>query len=71
MLKETSRVDSPHKQTENMMILRREIQTSSTTDDAGRDGSARYWKTARKEKTALKKFQDKENIILCLLDCDS
>ena len=32
-----------------------------TTDDAGQDGSARYWKTPRKEKTAHNRFQDKEN----------
>lgn len=40
-----------------------------TTDDAGQDGSARYWKTPRKEKTPSKKFQDKENINL--VGCDN
>jgi hypothetical protein len=39
-----------------------------TTHDAGQDGSARYWKTPRKVKTALQKFQDKENINL--VGCD-
>lgn len=51
-------VDSSHKETENTLIRRSEIQTSN----AGRGGSARYWKTPRKEKTAHKKIQDKETL---------
>jgi hypothetical protein len=57
-LKEMSIVDSSHKETENTLIRRSEIQTSN----AGRGGSARYWKTPRKEKTAHKKIQDKETL---------
>jgi hypothetical protein len=63
MLKEMSTVDSPH-----MMILRSEIKTV-TTDDAWQEGSVRYWKTPRKETTALKKFKGKENINL--VGCDT
>jgi hypothetical protein len=38
------------------------LKEAITTDDAGQGGSARYWNTPRKGMTALKKFQDKENI---------
>ena len=55
-------MDSPHKK--KLRILWNwevKFKQAVTTDDAGQDGSARYWKTPRKEKTAHKKFQDKEN----------
>jgi hypothetical protein len=45
------------------------LKKAVTTDDAEQDSSGRYWKTPRKEKTALKKFQGNEN--LNLLGCDT